>query len=180
MAEQADFFLSKITLRAGDILALDWEDPEVTCAEKDAWIRYVQKKEPGHRVILYCNYDYWTNCGPALSVGDGLWSGPAIAEPCGGRRWWPVRGAQGGRLGSGPARALPGRLPLFGGAGSPWSPTPCGQLVAGAGVAGFLGPLAFSWQPLRAADPIGRRDQLRWERSAARAGSRTPHSRLRN
>ncbi|WP_329318008.1 glycoside hydrolase family 25 protein [Streptomyces sp. NBC_01262] len=73
VTKQADYFLSKITLRAGDILALDWEDPGVTCAQKDAWIRYVQKKTPGHRVILYCNYDYWTNRDTTSFAGDGLW-----------------------------------------------------------------------------------------------------------
>ncbi|MCT9003524.1 glycoside hydrolase family 25 protein [Streptomyces rhizosphaerihabitans] len=73
VTKQADYFLSKITLRTGDILALDWEDPAVSCAQKDAWIRYVQKKAPSHRVILYCNYDFWTNRETTSFAGDGLW-----------------------------------------------------------------------------------------------------------
>ncbi|MFI5799077.1 glycoside hydrolase family 25 protein [Streptomyces sp. NPDC051677] len=73
VTEQADFFLSRITLRAGDILALDWEDPGVSSDQKDAWIRYVQKKAPGHRVILYANYDYWINRDRSSFAGDGLW-----------------------------------------------------------------------------------------------------------
>ncbi|WP_217572567.1 glycoside hydrolase family 25 protein [Streptomyces sp. GbtcB7] len=73
VTKQADYFLSKITLRVGDVLALDWEDPGVSCAQKDDWIRYVQKKAPGHRVILYCNYEYWTNRDTTSFAGDGLW-----------------------------------------------------------------------------------------------------------
>jgi hypothetical protein len=74
---QADFFLSKITLRPGDVLACDWEtNPNTgtgaTNAEKDAWISYVQNKT-GHRVILYCNKDYWINRDSTGFAGDGLW-----------------------------------------------------------------------------------------------------------
>ncbi|SES03213.1 glycoside hydrolase family 25 protein [Streptomyces qinglanensis] len=73
MKAQADYFLSKINLRAGDILVLDWEDPGVSSADKDAWIKYVQGKAPGHRVLLYCNVDYWKNRDKSSFAGDGLW-----------------------------------------------------------------------------------------------------------
>jgi GH25 family lysozyme M1 (1,4-beta-N-acetylmuramidase) len=73
MATQADYFLSKINLRAGDILALDWEDSAVSNAEKDSWIKYVQKKHPKHKVLLYCNTDFWLNHDTTSFAGDGLW-----------------------------------------------------------------------------------------------------------
>jgi hypothetical protein len=77
-AKQADYFLSKLTLKAGDILAFDWEDAGVIQAERDAFLARVKSKAPGHKVVLYCNTDFWlhrdsNNGGPA----DGLW----IADP---------------------------------------------------------------------------------------------------
>ncbi|MGW0822506.1 GH25 family lysozyme [Streptomyces sp. NPDC002845] len=81
MTAQADYFLSKINLRAGDILALDWEDPGVSCAEKDAWLKYVKRKAPGHRVILYCNVDYWTTRDTTSYAGDGLWIAQYNGKP---------------------------------------------------------------------------------------------------
>ncbi|KUM98746.1 muramidase [Streptomyces yokosukanensis] len=70
---QADYFLSQINLVDGDILALDWEDPGISGAWKDAWIRRVQKKAPGHKVILYCDRDFWLNRDTTSFAGDGLW-----------------------------------------------------------------------------------------------------------
>lgn len=77
-AAEADYFLSKLTLHAGDILAFDWETSGVSQAERDAFISRVKAKAPGHKVVLYCNTDYWhhrdsDNGGPM----DGLW----IADP---------------------------------------------------------------------------------------------------
>jgi GH25 family lysozyme M1 (1,4-beta-N-acetylmuramidase) len=77
MSGQADYFLSKINLKLGDVLALDWEDPDVSGADKDSWIKYVQGKAPGHRVVLYCNRDYWFNRDATSFCGDGLW----VADP---------------------------------------------------------------------------------------------------
>lgn len=73
VTKQADYFLSKIKLAAGDILALDWEDRGVSSAEKDTWIKYVQREAPGHRVVLYCNQDFWLNRDTSSFAGDGLW-----------------------------------------------------------------------------------------------------------
>lgn len=80
---QADYFLSKIALKPGDVLACDWEtDPNTNTgaanAEKDAWISYVKGKT-GHRVILYCNKDYWLNRDTTGYAGDGLWIATAGA-----------------------------------------------------------------------------------------------------
>jgi Glycosyl hydrolases family 25 len=77
MIAQADFFLSEISLRPGDMLVLDWEHTGVSCADKDAWIRHVQAKAPGHRVLLYCNLDFWRHRDTTSFAGDGLW----IADP---------------------------------------------------------------------------------------------------
>ncbi|GAA2609361.1 glycoside hydrolase family 25 protein [Streptomyces axinellae] len=73
MKAQADYFLSKIKLAAGDILALDWEDAKVGNDDKDEWIKYVQDKAPGHKVLLYCNVDFWLNKDKTSFAGDGLW-----------------------------------------------------------------------------------------------------------
>lgn len=77
-AAEADYFLSKLDLKSGDILAFDWETTTVSQAERDAFIKRVKSKAPGHKVVLYCNVSYWKtrdsdNGGPM----DGLW----IADP---------------------------------------------------------------------------------------------------
>ncbi|MEV6010945.1 GH25 family lysozyme [Streptomyces sp. NPDC051976] len=77
MTAQADYFLSHAAARTGDILVLDWEDTAVSSAEKDAWITHVRGAAHGHRVILYCNRDFWLNRDTSSYCGDGLW----IADP---------------------------------------------------------------------------------------------------
>ncbi|WP_063762300.1 GH25 family lysozyme [Streptomyces sp. NRRL F-5123] len=74
---QADYFLAHAGAKAGDFLAFDWEDAGVSCADKDAWLRYVKAKAPGHRVILYCNRDFWLHHDTTSYAADGLW----IADP---------------------------------------------------------------------------------------------------
>lgn len=77
MTAQATYFLAHANAQPGDILCLDWEDAGVTCAEKDAWLRYVEAKMPHNRVVLYCNRDFWLNRDTTSFCGDGLW----IADP---------------------------------------------------------------------------------------------------
>ncbi|WP_333771553.1 GH25 family lysozyme, partial [Streptomyces sp. IBSBF 2435] len=77
MTDQADYFLEHASARAGDVLAFDWEDTGVSCAQKDAWLRYLQAKAPEHRVILYCNRDFWLHRDTTSYAADGLW----IADP---------------------------------------------------------------------------------------------------
>lgn len=77
MTAQADYFLAHAGAKAGDVLAFDWEDTGVSGAEKDAWLRHVQAKAPGHRVVLYCNRDFWLHRDSTSFAGDGLW----IADP---------------------------------------------------------------------------------------------------
>lgn len=73
--KQADFFLSNVRprLHLGDHLWFDWEKEDITCAEKDAWIRQVQQAEPEHKVGLYCNREFWLSRDTTSFAGDGLW-----------------------------------------------------------------------------------------------------------
>ncbi|WP_308065639.1 glycoside hydrolase family 25 protein [Streptomyces scabiei] len=70
---QAKYFVEKCLSKPGDILAIDWEDPGVSGADKDALIRAVKKLRPDHRVILYCNTSYWRQRDTTSYCGDGLW-----------------------------------------------------------------------------------------------------------
>ena len=81
MEGQANFFLSKINLVAGNILALDWEDPKVSDDQKDEWIEYVQDKTDGHKVLLYCNRDFWLKRDKTSFAGDGLWIAQYNGKP---------------------------------------------------------------------------------------------------
>ncbi|WP_328911734.1 MULTISPECIES: GH25 family lysozyme [unclassified Streptomyces] len=77
MSAQADYFLKNAAPKAGDLLALDWEDTGVSGADKDTFIKHLQAASPTHRVLLYCNRDFWLNRDHTSFCGDGLW----IADP---------------------------------------------------------------------------------------------------
>lgn len=77
MTAQADYFLAHAGAQPGDLLVLDWEDTGVSNADKDAWLKHVQVKAPGHRVILYCNRDFWLHRDSTSFCADALW----IADP---------------------------------------------------------------------------------------------------
>jgi hypothetical protein len=77
VAAQAAYFLQHAGAAAGDILAYDWEDAGVPGTDKDAWIKHVQASAASHRVLLYCNRDFWLNRDHTSFAGDGLW----IADP---------------------------------------------------------------------------------------------------
>ncbi|WP_416978250.1 glycoside hydrolase family 25 protein, partial [Streptomyces sp. T028] len=89
MQAQAKYFVSKADIRDGDLLAVDWEDSGVSSAQKDALLKAVKKLRPDHRVILYCNRDYWLNRDTTSYCEDGLWiadynheaGSPAIEHP---------------------------------------------------------------------------------------------------
>lgn len=74
---QAAFFLKHARPLSGDVLACDWEDTGVSCADKDQFIRAVKAAQPHLRVVLYCNRDFWLHRDTTSFVGDGLW----IADP---------------------------------------------------------------------------------------------------
>lgn len=73
MSEQANFFVEKCASVKGDILAIDWEDSDVGCADKDAILTDVKNLRPEHKVILYCNKYYWFHVDVTSKCGDGLW-----------------------------------------------------------------------------------------------------------
>lgn len=81
MDAQVAYFLAHANPKPGDILALDWEDANVSSADKDAWIKHAQAAAPGHRVLLYCNRDFWLKRDKSGFCGDGLW----IADPDGAK-----------------------------------------------------------------------------------------------
>lgn len=77
MSAQVSYFFQHAGAKAGDILALDWEDTGVSGADKDVFVKAAQRASPSHRVLLYCNRDFWLNRDTTSFCGDGLW----IADP---------------------------------------------------------------------------------------------------
>lgn len=88
---EADYFLSKVTWKAGDLIALDWEgyDPAnrgITDAKKrsyrDAWLKHVKSKMANYRIGMYANTDYWLNVDTTANCGDFLWIA-TVGKPAG-------------------------------------------------------------------------------------------------
>lgn len=77
ITEQVKYFLDHAALKSGDGIAFDWEDARVSSADKDAWLKEAQRLAPDHRVVLYCNRDFWFNHDKTSYCADGLW----IADP---------------------------------------------------------------------------------------------------
>jgi hypothetical protein len=73
MKAQADYFLAHAGAQEDEFLALDWENPSVSSAEKDAFLKYLKTKAGNRRVLLYCNVDYWKNRDQSSYAADGLW-----------------------------------------------------------------------------------------------------------
>jgi hypothetical protein len=74
---QAAYFLAHAAPKTGDVLVLDWEDHGVSSADKDTFIKAIRTAAPHHRVLLYCNRDFWLTRDTSGFCGDGLW----IADP---------------------------------------------------------------------------------------------------
>ncbi|MFE3577835.1 glycoside hydrolase family 25 protein [Streptomyces vinaceus] len=79
---EADYFLRQVEWQPGDIIVLDWEGYDNAnkgvskarqLAYKEAWLRYVKAKMPGHPVGMYANVDYWKNVDTTGYCGDFLW-----------------------------------------------------------------------------------------------------------
>jgi hypothetical protein len=68
-------------VQAGDVIALDWEQTEVTAAARDEWLRAAKARFPHNKVILYCNVDYWTSRDSEHYAADGLWIADYSAAP---------------------------------------------------------------------------------------------------
>lgn len=81
MKAQAAYFVDKCASVEGDILAADWEESGVSCAAKDTFIKEVKRLRPTHRVMLYCNADYWLNRDTTSYAGDGLWIAQYNGKP---------------------------------------------------------------------------------------------------
>jgi len=79
---EANYFLRKAPIQAGDIIVFDWEGYDAAnkgvpksrqITYRDAWLAYVKGKLPTHRVGMYCNTDYWLNVDSSSNCGDFLW-----------------------------------------------------------------------------------------------------------
>ncbi|MGW7514774.1 glycoside hydrolase family 25 protein [Streptomyces sp. NPDC054796] len=82
MKEQARYFVEKCASLHGDMLFADWEDPSVSCAEKDQFLAEVKRlRGKTHRVGLYCNVDYWTRRDTTSNAGDALWIAQYNGKP---------------------------------------------------------------------------------------------------
>lgn len=83
IADQVAYFLRQVPEEhQGVVLGVDWETPEAgpaaTNAEKDEFIARLQHATRlRHRILLYCNLDFWLNRDKTGQCGDGLW----IADP---------------------------------------------------------------------------------------------------
>ncbi|MGW7351094.1 glycoside hydrolase family 25 protein [Streptomyces sp. Z26] len=81
---QAAYFVSKAPEKAGDLLAVDWERTSegtyASNAQKDEFIREVKRLRPSHRVLLYCNRDFWLNRDTTSYAGDGLWIADYVSQ----------------------------------------------------------------------------------------------------
>jgi Glycosyl hydrolases family 25 len=74
MAAQARYFAAQAASGEGDPLWLDWEDPGVSCAEKDRFLSELKQLRGGtHRIGLYCSADYWLHRDTTSRCGDALW-----------------------------------------------------------------------------------------------------------
>ncbi|MFG3280636.1 GH25 family lysozyme [Streptomyces sp. NPDC048111] len=90
---EADYFISQVNWRPGDVVILDWEgyDPanshvakSTQRAYKDAWLRYVKGRLPHNPVGMYANLDYWLNVDQNGYCADFLWiatAGRAAGDP---------------------------------------------------------------------------------------------------
>lgn len=79
---EADYFLSKVAWKPGDLVALDWEGYDTANkgvplsmqrAYKESWLRYVKSKLPHNPVGMYANTDYWRRVDTTGFFGDFLW-----------------------------------------------------------------------------------------------------------
>jgi|ERR1700761_2610565 len=93
--KEAEFFLSKIKLIAGDVLCLDWEwygqkniSKVMARNYKTKFLAELKSKAPGHKRVLYADRSNWltvdsdSNCGDALWIADPTTAGkPRVQHP---------------------------------------------------------------------------------------------------
>jgi hypothetical protein len=73
MSAQMDHFLAKAAPRAGELLAVDWEETGVSGAQKDSAVKYLKSRAGGRKVLLYCSQSFWLTRDSTGYAGDGLW-----------------------------------------------------------------------------------------------------------
>ncbi|MFE9381770.1 GH25 family lysozyme [Streptomyces sp. NPDC007025] len=74
MSAQARYFVDRAASLHGDPLVLDWEVSGVSGADKDRFIREVQRlRGETHQVGLYCSQNYWLTRDTTSFAGDFLW-----------------------------------------------------------------------------------------------------------
>ncbi|SCD36946.1 LysM domain-containing protein [Streptomyces sp. TverLS-915] len=82
---QAEYFVRQAASVEYDLLVCDWESSahgSPSCAEKDQFLKAVQKlRGSNHRVLLYCNRDFWTNRDTTSFAADGLWIAEYNGKP---------------------------------------------------------------------------------------------------
>ncbi|MFD7918765.1 glycoside hydrolase family 25 protein [Streptomyces sp. NPDC059740] len=76
--EQAAYFVEKCASVHGDLLVADWERTSdgtaASNSEKDQFLKEVKRLRPDHhKVLLYCNRDFWLNHDTTSYAADGLW-----------------------------------------------------------------------------------------------------------
>lgn len=75
--QQVRYFLDQAPEDGRDGLAIDWETlpngSAATCKEKDQALEAVKAIDRRHRVLLYCNRDFWLTRDTTSYCGDGLW-----------------------------------------------------------------------------------------------------------
>ena len=86
---QAAYFVATSGIQPGDLVACDWEymvngRPAVTCAEKDEFLREVNRLRPKNKEGLYCNTWWWRAVDTTSYCGRFLWiAGPYRAASAG-------------------------------------------------------------------------------------------------
>ncbi|MGE9695910.1 GH25 family lysozyme [Streptomyces sp. CH6] len=82
MRAQAEYFVEQAASIEGDPLWADWEDPGVSCADKDRFLAEVERlRGATHRVGLYCNRDFWLNRDNTSNAADALWIADYNGKP---------------------------------------------------------------------------------------------------
>ncbi|WP_299538147.1 glycoside hydrolase family 25 protein [uncultured Streptomyces sp.] len=83
VTEQVRHFLGKAPEKAGDVLAVDWEETgdgtRASTSDKDRFLREVKRQRPGQRVLLYCGRAFWRTHDTSSYAGDGLWIADYVA-----------------------------------------------------------------------------------------------------
>lgn len=79
---EVNYFLSKVTPVAGEMIVLDWEgydknNRDLSSSElrsyKEEYMRFMKSKLPHNPVGMYCNTDYWLRVDTTSHTGDFLW-----------------------------------------------------------------------------------------------------------